>query len=218
MINIEKQNLRENLHKISKLERSQVFKGPLPNTRQDIAVLPRLGIIGSNYKKKGVALIGINPGSGEGRPEEVFTDRDTSLKKAFRNFQLKGDLPTFQILNQTELNDMQYWPLDWAIQGALQRLNLQLEDIAFTNVIPFSTKNSARIRESEWRDAVHKYLSKWLSSVEPSLVIWLGKSAYDKALKYINNPEFKSYVVDRRRNWTLEERFRDLDSMLVEDT
>jgi hypothetical protein len=131
MINIEKQNLCENFHKLSKLERSQIFKGALPSTRQDIAVLPRLGIIGSNYKKKGVALIGINPGSGEGRPEEAFTDRDTSLKKAFRNFQLEGDLPAFQILNQTELTDMQYWPLDWAIQGALRRLSLQLSDTAF---------------------------------------------------------------------------------------
>lgn len=199
-----------------RLNRETIMEGALPSFRHQLSILPRLGTIGKNYRPSGVALIGINPGNGEGRSEIEFEVRDKLLVTAFDDFKRNPDFENLNNLMEAELRDMEFWHLDWAISGTLERLNLCMEDIAFTNVIPFSTRRSSDIKTGEWIKAVDQYLSIWLASVDPGLVIWLGKIAYDKTQKYLHAANFKSIVVDRRLNWSFEERFHDLESYLVQ--
>lgn len=189
-------------------------------TRPTIAREPWLGMIGPRYKRGGVALIGINGGLGDSQHRLMMSDGpDILLAQATQSLRENPTLKSLNAYFEASIKDVRAWGADSrffseTICGSLDRLRVQIEDVAYANVIPFRTSDagalSARKFDVIWEISCREFLNPWLKVISPSLVIWLGKTAFDKSRQYLIDLPV-SVVVSRRRDLRLDEKFAELD-------
>lgn len=205
------------MHETMGLTRQRVWARsdpPEPVIRKTFSRYPRPGFVGENYSKSRVVLVGINPGSGEGRAEEEFNDRDKELGKFLKAFKQAGSNQNWDALMRAEGMDMKYYKLDWAIRGALERLGLTRDEIAFINVVPFSTQKPSHINAVAWESSIYNHFLPLIEALNPKRTVWLGKTAHDKFTKYSDKKLQNSVVVNRQRNKPMSERFMELEKAI----
>lgn len=215
--------------RLAELERTQIMGrydeanrkeyNEMMASRPEIAREPWLGMIGPRYREGGIALVGINGGLGSSRHRSMMSaGPDFRLAEATRSFRNRPSVRSLTEYFDASLEDVKSWGSDSTffsstIAIVLRKLKLGLAEIAYTNVVPFRTKDSGALGSRESERSCALYLRPWLESVKPNLVIWLGTTARDKARRYLMI-QAESVAVSRRRDLSAEEKFAELDEYL----
>jgi hypothetical protein len=206
------------LHRAANFSRAD-FALAEPTFRRDLGMLCRINYIGPRFRRGGVAMIGHSSGSGEKRGEEAFAARDSTLVPQMRAFRESGSSQALADLMDAEGRETRCWRLWWAIEGTISRLGCDFDEIAITNVLPFTVYDAEgpTLRRSDcptWRKAVRDFLQPWLRATGAGTVIWLGKRAYKKASHHW--PDVPAHaVIDRDRGITRAQAFEDLDEKIA---
>jgi hypothetical protein len=190
-----------------------------PTFRKELGSLCRINYIGSRFRPGGIALIGHSSGSGEKRGEQFFAERDGRLVPKMKAFRDSGSPEALADLMEEEGRETQCWRLWWAISGSLSRLGCDFEELAITNLLPFTVYDAERptLRRSScptWPKAVRHYLHPWLEAIRAGIVIWLGKDGYTEAKRHWPAVPADA-VVNRARNLSQAERFRDVEEKIA---
>lgn len=143
--------------------------------RQD-DLTPQFGFVGKAYMSTRVLLLGINPGNG--RETITRTTTDERMMPALIRFAQDPSPANFtaaQGAYQAECATWHIWRRHCAeITGAGK---LSLDDIAYSNSLPWRTGSESNFDESVAERAAALYAHPLIDELEPSVVICLGKRA-----------------------------------------
>lgn len=137
------------------------------------------GYVGTRYEPgKGVLLLAINPGGGGDAytariPEdEVFYP----LLLAFKSSD-SGVREAFERVNTSFARIVQSWNL-WRILGpTLDAAGLQLDEVAYMNVVPYRTRENKTPPASARRVGWERIVAPTIELLDPKALISLGKKA-----------------------------------------
>lgn len=143
--------------------------------RDNIENVPQPGFVGANYNYKRIVLAGQNPGVCPPR----FAQRDAIYTGALRAVRDAPNVQTMRDLNQVLLNFVPEWPVHGSY-FPLSECGLTLNDIAYFNVVRCRTQgNSAPGKHVI--DNCLSHFRNWVETLQPHVVIFIGKWAFDKA-------------------------------------
>jgi uracil-DNA glycosylase len=163
--------------------------------------LPQPGYVGSNYFKKRILLIGQNPGACSA--EKRKTDRP--YMDALRNFtpgSTEDDLETL-------LNLISEYIPTWPVHGVyfpLEECGLTLEDIAYFNLVRCRTTGNASPSKGIAINCRNKHFNRWIDFLNPSVVVCVGKYAYDHISHDLTLKNIPCDYIDRNRSLNTEKR------------
>ncbi len=163
--------------------------------------LPHPGYIGANYENTRVLLAGQNPGESP----ERFKSQDTQFAKAkvtlrknpndYNAVELKRIqdkiMPTWDVFNN-------YFPL--------KLCGLQLDDIAYTNVVRCRTKKNAPPGVRIANACISRHFVRWLDWLKPCVVVCIGKYAHDKISDELEIRKIPNGFINRDRSLSAFER------------
>jgi hypothetical protein len=156
------------------------------------------GYVGTRYETgKGILLLDINPGGGGDaytvRPpcDEVFYPLLLALKSA------SADVSTaFERVNESFAEIVQTWNL-WRILGpTLDAASLELDEVAYMNVVPYRTRQDKMPPASARRVAWNRIVAPTIELLKPRALISLGKKA-GSVVESLCRDDRKRYCVPR---------------------
>lgn len=168
--------------------------------RDSFENVPQPGFIGSNYKNKRVVLAGQNPGICPPR----FAERDAVYTAALRAVR---DEPNNETLNQLNRVLIRFVP-EWPVSGNYFPLNecgLELDDIAYFNVVRCRTQNNSAPGKYVINNCLHHF-KHWLDVLQPHVVVFIGKWSFDKAGHLPNQLGIPCAYMNRERSLSSAER------------
>jgi hypothetical protein len=173
-------------HSVTQLKPEQIFgdNSPLIATNHpENGRTASTGWVGAHYKTGGTIFMGINPGGGKKAKTHEPVD-DVKLYSLLRKFkQAHGQneiLDTFASLNMGYIEiQPRHNIYRILIAKFLEKLNLDIDDAAFLNLVPFRTNEDRRPSKASvllaWELATHRQLR----ALQPSKVFLLGKKVFD---------------------------------------
>jgi len=193
-------------HSLVNLER-EVFFGKddnwLPETQIEDAKTMCPPYVGKEYKKGGIIIIPINPGSGSARGIRSYGDE--ILYPVIKNFKKSTEeiykkywdefIPTFKRAKVTfKIYDQ--------MQDILNASKSNLDNIAYFNFIQYRCKNNEYpIHNYQTKDIIPKTINRFvnplLKLLAPSLIICFGKQVDKYINKYWKEFPYKRVVWDR---------------------
>jgi hypothetical protein len=168
--------------KVVGLRRRAFFGGvnvDLPSGRSPVIrkddLTPQFGYVGSRYRNTRVLILGINPGNG---PSDIRTREDKIMMPLHRRFAADPSARNFEAATAAYKTACQRWHV-WthhcaAIIGAGK---LSLEEIAYSNCLPWRTASKSEFSGSAARKAIELYVLPLINELRPKVVIALGKRA-----------------------------------------
>jgi hypothetical protein len=156
---------------------------------------PQFGFVGKAYPSTRVLLLGINPGNGRESITRTTTDeRMMPMLIRFAQGPTPANFTAAQCAYQVECATWHIWSRHCAeITGAGK---LSMEDIAYSNTLPWRTGSESNFDESVAERAATLYAHPLIDELEPTLVICLGKRAAE--IVRIGNPNIPHLVVWNR--------------------
>jgi hypothetical protein len=197
-----------------------------PLLRKD-DLTPQFGYVGHGYTSTRVLLLGINPGNGRETISRTATDeRMMPTLIHFAQDPSPENFKSAQQAYQAECSTWHIWRRHCAeITGAGR---LSLDDIAYSNALPWRTGSESNFGDSVAAKAATLYTHPLIDELRPSVVICLGKRAAaivrigDRKLPHVivwNRAQAAtpSVLLDRRRAaeevFAILERHRSMGSM-----
>jgi hypothetical protein len=185
-----------------KLGRAAFFGGmdaDLPPNRSALLrkddLTPQFGYVGHGYASTRVLLLGINPGNGRETINRTVTDArmmPTLIK--FAEDPTPENFKAAQQAYQAECSSWHIWRRHCAeITGAGK---LSLDDIAYSNALPWRTGSESNFGDSVAANAATLYTHPLIDELRPSVVICLGKRA--AAIVRIGDPKLPHMIVWNR--------------------
>jgi hypothetical protein len=187
---------------VLKAGRTAFFKDAdrdLPINRSDLLrqddLTPQFGFVGRAYTKTRVLLLGINPGNG--RETNTRTATDERMMPSLIRFARDPSPTNFTVAQgayQAECANWHIWRRHCAeITGAGK---LSLDDIAYSNSLPWRTGSESNFDESVAERAATLYAHPLIDELNPAIVICLGKRAAE--IVRIGNPKIPHLIVWNR--------------------
>ncbi len=138
--------------------------------------LPQFGYVGSNYLAKRVLFLGINPGNG---PRATRNVGDGIQMPMLERFVAEPTAENFRRAQKAYREACQSWFIWGRECNELLTLGgLQIDDVAFSNALPWRTKSEAAFaRGVERLTAVH-YVGPLLEELQPRIVVAVGKKVH----------------------------------------
>jgi hypothetical protein len=138
-------------------------------------LLPQFGYVGSRYENRRILLIGINPGNG---PRKQRSTGDETAMPALLHFVTQRTPESFQAAQQAYRKVCQGWAV-WGRQcdELLSAGGLGMEDIAFTNGLPWRTASQAAFSKAVSRKAAQLYVDPFVRQLQPNVIVAVGKRA-----------------------------------------
>lgn len=175
--------------------------------RDDSFNLPQPGYIGTNYKNTRVLLVGQNPGvptydpSDPGRPDKKYADalitvRDKANAKSMARLKSIEDeiMPTWSVVQR---------------QFPLAECGLQLDDIAYVNLVRCRTKGNAMPGSYITRACINNHFIGLLDWLQPRVVVCIGKWAHNYIGTLLKGRGIQSGFINRQRSLPTDERQRN---------
>jgi len=162
--------------------------------------VPQPGFIGPQYMNHRVLLVGQNPGICSPRFEKCDSIY-TSALRAVR------DCPTdvkLTELTKILIEFVQKWPIHGRY-FPLAECNLTLNDIAYINVVRCRTVGNAAPNEKIVGNCLGHF-KYWVEALQPNVIIFLGKWAYQHAKHIPDNLEIPCDFINRMRSLSSTER------------
>jgi hypothetical protein len=138
-------------------------------------LVPQFGYVGPQYPATRVLMLGINPGNG---PDKIRSASDELLLGALRRFVADRTVESFLEAQRAYRQVCRSWPV-WkrhcaAVIGAGK---LSLDDIAYSNCLPWRTASEAAFADSVAERAARLYAYPLIDELQPRIVVALGKKA-----------------------------------------
>ena len=138
-------------------------------------LVPQFGYVGKEYVRTRVLLIGINPGNSK---DDSRSRQDEAMMPAQHAF-AKGPSPEiFRKAQQAYKEVCWTWPV-WKrhCSEVIGSGKLSLEDVAYSNVLPWRTNSKSQFGESVAERAASLYAYPLVEELEPQVIIAMGKRA-----------------------------------------
>jgi hypothetical protein len=169
-------------------------KNRSPLLQQD-DLTPQFGFVGREYASTRVLLLGINPGNGRETITRSATDeRMMPILIEFAQDPSSANFIAAQSAYQAECATWHIWRRHCAeITGAGK---LSLDDIAYSNSLPWRTGNESNFDASVAQRAATLYAHPLIAELQASVIICLGKRAAE--IVQIGNPKIPHVIVWNR--------------------
>lgn len=140
-------------------------------------LLPQFGYVGTRYIESRVLLLGINPGNGP-KPRRERSQGDQIAIPALQEFVEKRTPETFLAAQCAYRRVCQGWAI-WGRQcdELLRAGGLEMEDVAFTNALPWRTASQSAFSPAIARRAGLNYAGPVVRELKPRLIVAVGKKA-----------------------------------------
>jgi hypothetical protein len=155
-------------------------RADLPSDRSPVLqkddLTPQFGYVGSHYANARVLILGINPGNG---PRDDFrTAEDEMMMPALRRFAAEPSPKNFEAATEAYKIQCKQWSV-WKFHCAevIKAGKLSLEEIAYSNCLPWRTGSKSNFSDFVARNTVELYAFRLIAELNPTLVIALGKRA-----------------------------------------
>lgn len=168
--------------------------------RDSLENVPQPGFVGSNYPKKRVVLAGQNPGICPPR----FTERDAVYTAALRAVRDECNADNMKKLNSVLAQFVPEWPVH-GNYFPLVDCGLTLNDIAYFNVVRCRTQKNSAPGKLVINNCLHHF-KHWLDVLQPKVVVFIGKWAFDKAGHFPNQLGIPCDFMNRERSLSSAER------------
>ena len=161
--------------------------------------LPQFGYVGSNYSAKRILFLGINPGNG---PRASRNAGDEVQMPMLERFVAEPTVGNFQRAQNAYREACQNWFI-WGREcnELLKCGGLQIDDLAFSNALPWRTKSEAAFGRSVERLAALHYVQPLLGELRPRIVVAVGKKV-QRILNDGGSPTASLVVWNRSRALT----------------
>jgi hypothetical protein len=194
--------LASHFQALSAVSRDIIFGSDEASTRpinllEDAATM-FAGYVGTRYEpSKGVLLLAINPGGGGDAyatriaADEVFYPLLVAFKSS--NSDVQG---TFERVNASFVQIVKTWNL-WRILGpTLDAIGLQLDQVAYMNVVPYRTRQDKLPSALARRVAWDRIVAPTIELLDPKALVSLGKKA-GSVVDSLSRDGRKQYCVPR---------------------
>jgi hypothetical protein len=175
--------------------------GVLRDTSENI---PQPGYVGKNYSRSRVVFVGQNPAICPDRLRNEVAPYMAALHTL-------RDNPSAQALAEFRRAMEEFSP-SWALFQRylpLSDCGLQLDQIAYFNVVRCRTFMNASPRIGPTRMCTENHFRDWLGLLRPKCVIFLGKWGYDEAGHVPQQLGICTDFLDRSRSLSREVRARN---------
>jgi hypothetical protein len=135
--------------------------------------LPQFGYVGVNYEAKRILLLGINPGNG---PRDRRNPGDQKVMPALNNFAKEKSPASFVAAQLAYREACQGWLL-WGRECSelLASAGLGMDDVAFSNALPWRTKSESGFSRAIERRAAENYVNPLVTELRPRIVVAVGR-------------------------------------------
>lgn len=164
-------------------------------------LLPQFGYVGSKYSETRVLLLGINPGNG---PRGERSPGDKTAMPALHRFATERTPLCFHLAQQAYLSVCEGWAV-WGRQcyELLRAGGLSMEDVAFTNALPWRTASKAAFGKPIAQRAAELYAQPVVLELQPKIIVAVGKRAAE-ILEYAGLMSPSVIVWNRAQALTLQ--------------
>lgn len=132
---------------------------------------PQFGYVGVRYEEFRVLLLGINPGNG---PRDCRSPADKAMMPKLNRFRDEPSGETFQFASTAFAEACRNWPVWRRFCGELfGEDKLSLDQVAYSNCLPWRTATEARYSDETAERAVHHYVLPLITELKPKIVIAL---------------------------------------------
>ena len=142
--------------------------------RDQLENIPQPGFIGQNYNRKRIVLAGQNPGV----CPPAYAKIDSKYTSALRAVRDTPNQETMGSLYRVLLHTVPGWKV--GDYFPLNECRLSLEEIAYFNIVRCRTMKNSIPGQFVVRNCL-THFENWLLMLRPSVVIFIGKWAFDKA-------------------------------------
>jgi hypothetical protein len=135
---------------------------------------PQFGYIGGRYLETRVLLFGINPGNGPGKEKRSKTDE--RMMPALIHFAENPSIEQFAKAQIAYRSECESWPV-WRrhCQEVVGAGKLSLDEIAYSNCLPWRSGSNSAFSDSVARNAANLYAYPLIDELQPSLIVAMGK-------------------------------------------
>jgi len=140
-------------------------------------LLPQFGYVGASYQARRILLLGINPGNGP-RSERSVGDR--TAMPALERFVVEKTPESFSAAQVAYRSVCEGWAV-WGRQcyELLRAGGIGMEDVAFTNALPWRTASQSAFGKSIARRAASLYTRPVVNELQPKIIVAVGKKSAD---------------------------------------
>lgn len=158
--------------------------------------LPQFGFVGPRFSERRVLFLGINPGNG---PRSVRNAGDERTMPTLEAFAANPTPETFQRTQNAYREVCEQWRM-WGHECSelLQAVGLSIDEVGFTNVLPWRTASTSQFHKSVSRKTASLYVGPYLEELQPRLIVAVGKKA-NEALEFLSRPMAEVVVWNRAR-------------------
>lgn len=170
---------------------------------------PQPGYVGRNYERTRVLLVGQNPGVSPPR----FATQDLTYAHAL--LAVRNDPSADNINHLQDVLDeiIPTWPVRDKY-FPLAECVLQLEDIAYFNLVRCRTKNNTIPSSRMIRTCISAHFVRWLDWLHPQVVICIGKWAHDNTSYLLESRNISHSFMNRMRSLSSKERRKNRDEVV----
>jgi len=163
--------------------------------RDETFNVPQPGFVGSAYTEKRVMFIGQNPGVS---PERSRTD-DTRLAELLLELAKDPGTEPYAELRAFLADFMDKWAITQRYLP-LRSFGLSLDEIAYLNVVRCRTRQNIAIPKAMTARCAQLHLERWLDTLQPKVVVFLGKWAHDAAGHLVSERGISYGYINRDRS------------------
>jgi hypothetical protein len=152
---------------------------PTANSPQIAAddLLPQFGYVGTKYTARRILLLGINPGNG---PRNKRSEGDQTAMPALHKFATEKTPQTFHAAQIAYRSVCEGWAV-WGRQcdEFLRAAGVGMDEVAFTNALPWRTASQSAFRKPIARRAADLYVRPVVTELQPRIIVAVGKRSAD---------------------------------------
>ena len=163
--------------------------------------VPQPGYIGRSYWKTRVVLVGQNPAV----PPPRLAEADRPYTAALRALRDNPTQEKFRALQTVLMDFIPHWPVH---EGyfPLAECGLSLNDIAYCNLVRCRTTENRVPGGRIAARCAEQHFARWLDLLAPRVVIFIGKWAHDKGMRFVSTREIPCSFMNRQRSLSTENR------------
>ncbi|MBX7123949.1 MAG: hypothetical protein K1X42_17620 [Opitutaceae bacterium] len=154
-------------------------RGKTPRGRSPIVaaddLIPQFGYVGAQFARSKVLLLGINPGNGD---DVKRSHQDDKMMPALHRFAVDLSVASFKEAQCGYKSVCQSW---WIWQRYCSEVigagKLTLEDIAYSNALPWRTHSESNFDDAVGKAAATSYAYPLIEELRPKVIVAMGKKA-----------------------------------------
>jgi len=162
--------------------------------------IPQPGYVGEQYWTKRVLLVGQNPGT-----PKTLSAEDLPYTAALRRLREQPSNENFDSVSEVLRKFIPRWPVH-GNYFPLAECDLSLEEIAYCNVVRCRTRADRPPGVRLVENCRSKHFRRWLSILQPRVVVFIGKWASDQAAAEVAALDIPHAFMNRMRSLSSEER------------